>query len=158
MSDKLYNLPDTLQAERRRKQMAVVQNLYQIFKLPASLLVANDCNIEQYTITRGLKEGNIVSIGDNIIFQQLRYIHNDYRDHKELFNYVQKLRASEHSYKKEGKYKEAHILNRHITDVLFVMISIMFIYVADLDKFVEIPLLLLTKPIMIVLLKQLIVV
>lgn len=100
--------------------MAVVQNLYQIFKIPASLLVENDCNIPEYTITRGLKDGNIVSIGDNIIFQQIRYLHNDYRDHRELFNYVQKLRASEHSYKKEGKYKEAHILNRHITDVLFV--------------------------------------
>lgn len=100
--------------------MAVVQNLYQIFKLPASFLVENNCNISNYSITQGLKEGNIVSIGDNIIFQQIRYLRGDYRDHKELFSYIQKLRNNMHLYKKQGKYKEAQILNRRITDVLFV--------------------------------------
>ena len=83
--------------------MPVVQNLYQIFKIPASFLVANDCEIESYTINQGLKDGNIVSIGDNIIFQQLRYIHGDFRKHTSLFNYVQKLRSNEHAYKKQGK-------------------------------------------------------
>ena len=118
--------------------MPVVQNLYQIFKLKASFLVANDCNIDNYTITQGLKDGNIVSIGDNIIFQQLRYIHGDYREHTVLFNFVQKLRANEHAYKKQGKYKEAHILNRYITDVLFVK-DIVNIYLdkkkSDFHKF-----------------------
>ena len=119
-------------------RMPVVQNLYQIFKLKASFLVANDCNIDNYTITQGLKDGNIVSIGDNIIFQQLRYIHGDYREHTVLFNFVQKLRANEHAYKKQGKYKEAHILNRYITDVLFVK-DIVNIYLdkkkSDFHKF-----------------------
>lgn len=100
--------------------MPIVQNLYQIFKLNASFLVANDCNITNYTISQGLKDGNIVSIGDNIVFQQLRYMHGDYREHTVLFNYVQKLRNNERAYKKQGKYKEAHILGRYITDVLFV--------------------------------------
>ena len=119
-------------------RMPVVQNLYQIFKLKASFLVANDCNIDNYTITQGLKDGNIVSIGDNIIFQQLRYIHGDYREHTVLFNFVQKLRANERAYKKQGKYKEAHILNRYITDVLFVK-DIVNIYLdkkkSDFHKF-----------------------
>ena len=100
--------------------MPVVQNLYQVFKIPASFLVKNDCKIENYTIQQGLKDGNVVSIGDNIIFQQLRYIHNDFRQHTTLFNYVQKLRSNERAYKKQGKYKEAHILNRYITNILFV--------------------------------------
>lgn len=100
--------------------MAVVQNLYQIFKLPASYLVDNNCDIKSYTITQGLKEGNIVSIGDNIIFQQIRYMRGDFRDHKELFSYIQKLRNNMHLYKKQGQYKEASILDRRITDVLFV--------------------------------------
>jgi len=100
--------------------MSVVQNLYSVFKLPASFLVANDCKIDQYTISQGVKDGNVVSIGDNIIFQQLRYIHGDYRKHTSLFNYVQKLRNNEHAYKKQGLYKEAHILNRYITNILFV--------------------------------------
>lgn len=100
--------------------MAVVQNLYQIFKLPASYLVENDCNVKNYTVTQGLKEGNIVSIGDNIVFQQIRYMRGDFRDHREIFSYVQKLRNNMHLYKKQGQYKEANILDRRITDVLFV--------------------------------------
>ena len=77
--------------------MSVVQNLYQIFKIPASFLVSNNCNIENYTVSRGLKEGNVVSIGDNMVFQQLRYLHGDYRDHKELFSYITKLRNNMHA-------------------------------------------------------------
>ena len=100
--------------------MPVVQNLYSVFKIPASFLVANNCEIKQYTIDQGLKDGNVVSIGDNIIFQQLRYMHGDFRKHTTLFNFVQKLRSNEHAYKKQGKYKEAHILSRYITNILFV--------------------------------------
>ena len=100
--------------------MAIIQNLYQIFKLPASYLVENDCNIPNYTITQGLKEGNIVSIGDNIVFQQIRYMRGDIRSHEDLFGYIQKLRNNMHLYKKKGQYKEASILDRRITDVLFV--------------------------------------
>lgn len=100
--------------------MPVVQNLYQIFKLPASMIVANDCKIDNYTITKGLKEGNIVSIGDNLVFQQLRYIHGNYKDHRELFNYIQKCRKSAHEYKKQGEYKKAKVLERYITETLFV--------------------------------------
>ena len=74
--------------------MPVVQNLYQIFKIPASVLVAKDCVWNNYSRAQGYKDGNIVSIGDNIVFQQLRYIHGDMRDHHEIFNYVQRLRNS----------------------------------------------------------------
>ena len=100
--------------------MAVVQNLYQIFKLPASMLVKHNCSIQNYTVSRGLKEENVVSIGDNLVFQQLRYLHGDTRDHRELFSYVTKLRNNVHIYKKQGKYKEARILEQRISDVLFV--------------------------------------
>ena len=100
--------------------VAVVQNLYQIFKFPASFLVQNNCDIKNYSRTRGIKEGNVVSIGDNLVFQQLRYIHNDYRDHRELFAYVSKLRNNVHYYKKQGMYKEARILEQQISKVLFV--------------------------------------
>lgn len=100
--------------------MAVVQNLYQIFKLKASFIVENDCKIDNYTLKQGRKDDNIVSIGDNIVFQQLRYLHNDFRDHHELFKYVQKLRSNMHRYKKEGEFKKASILNQRINDVLFV--------------------------------------
>ncbi len=100
--------------------MPVIQNLYQIFKIPASYLVEHGCNIPTYTINQGIKDENVVSIGDNIVFQQLRYLHNDFRDHHELFNYVQRLRENMHIYKKNGDYKKATILDQAITNVLFV--------------------------------------
>lgn len=100
--------------------MPVVQNLYKIFKLPASFLINNHCKIENYSINQGIKDSNIVSIGDNIVFQQLRYMHGDFREHTSIFSYIQKLRNNEHAYKKQGKYKEAHLLNRYITDLMFV--------------------------------------
>ena len=118
--------------------MAVVQNLYQIFKIPASFIVENNCVIDNYTQKQGRKDENIVSIGDNIVFQQLRYLHNDFRDHHELFNYVQKLRDNMHRYKKEGEFKKASILNQRINDVLFVK-DIINVYLdgkkSDWDKF-----------------------
>lgn len=100
--------------------MAVCQNLYQVFKLPASFIVANNCQIENYTISRGEKEENIVSIGDNLIFQQIRYYYGNYQEHNKLFNKISQLRSTMHIYKKQGKYKEAHILDRAITEKLFV--------------------------------------
>lgn len=100
--------------------MAVVQNLYQIMKLKASFLVEHDCNIPEYTQSQARKDDNIVSIGDNIVFQQLRYFRGDTRDHHELFNYVTKLRNNLHKYKKQGDFKKASILNQKINQVLFV--------------------------------------
>lgn len=100
--------------------MAVTQNLYKVFKIPASFLVANDCNIKSYSLSQGVKDGNVVSIGDNLVFQQLRYMHNDYRGHRELFSYIQKLRSNQHLYKKQGEYKKASILESFITQTLFV--------------------------------------
>lgn len=118
--------------------MAVIQNLYQIFKIPASFLVAHDCKIENYTRREGFKNGNIVSIGDNLVFQQIRYLHGDYRTHQEIFNKVKKYRDRQHEYKKEGKYKEAQILEQLITHTLFVD-DIINVYVdgpkKDFEKF-----------------------
>ena len=100
--------------------MPVVQNLYQIFKIPASGVVAKGCVWNNYFRAQGYKDGNIVSIGDNIVFQQLRYIHGDMRNHHEIFNYVQRLRNSMRRYKKEGKKEEAKILSYKINQVMFV--------------------------------------
>lgn len=100
--------------------MPVVQNLYQIFKIPASGLVRRNCAWDGYSRSQGYRDGNVVSIGDNIVFQQLRYIHGDDRDHREIFAYVQRLRASMRRYKKEGKLDEARILNYKINQTMFV--------------------------------------
>lgn len=118
--------------------MAVIQNLYKIFKIPASMIVANDRKIESYAMRQGLKDGNVVSIGDNLVFQQLRYMHGDRTDHREVFSYIQRLRSSQHRYKKQGKFKEAGILDQVINERLFVS-DIVNVVVdgkkSDFDKF-----------------------
>ena len=112
----------------------VVQNLYRIFKLPASLIVKNDCNLSSPNLYNRLRDDSVVnigtdefrigdlvvSIGDNLVLQQLRYLHNDHRDHKEIFSYVSKLRSNARLYKKQGQYREAHVLEQRISEVLFV--------------------------------------
>jgi len=114
--------------------MPIVQNLYKIFKLPASIIVKNNCALESPNLYNKLRDDSIVtigedefrvgdivvSIGDNLVFQQLRYIHGDTRDHKELFTYVSKLRNNMHLYKKQGQYRKANILEQHISEMLFV--------------------------------------
>lgn len=118
--------------------MSVIQNLYQIFKIPASFLVANDCKVENYTIKQGVKDNNIVSIGDNLVFQQIRYHYGDTRDHRELYRYISKLRDSMRFYKKQGEYKKAHILDNKIKETLFVK-DIINVYIdkkkSDFHKF-----------------------
>jgi len=41
----------------------VVQNLYRIFKLPASLIVKNDCNLSSPNLYNRLRDDSIVNIG-----------------------------------------------------------------------------------------------
>lgn len=99
--------------------MAIVQNLYQVFKLKASALVENNCNMT-YAVNQGIRDGNVVAIGDNIIFQQLRYMRNDFRDYKEVYNYTSQLRKTAHKLRKQGKYANASLLDQLILKELFV--------------------------------------
>lgn len=99
--------------------MAIVQNLYQVFKLKASTLVENNCNMT-YAVNQGIRDGNVVAIGDNIIFQQLRYMRNDFRDYKEVYNYTSQLRKTAHKLRKQGKYANASLLDQLIFKELFV--------------------------------------
>lgn len=68
----------------------------------------------------GLKEGNIISIGDNIVFDQIRRYYKDERSPKKIFYDTQLIRKKSHEYKVEGKFSEARVLTRALTDFLFV--------------------------------------
>ena len=45
--------------------MAVVQNLYQILKLPASLIVRNNCCCESSELYRKTRDDAVITIGDD---------------------------------------------------------------------------------------------
>ena len=100
--------------------MATLQNQYQVFKLKSDFIVANNLNIENYSKSKAAKDGALVSIGDNLVFQQIRRFHGDNRGHREIFKDVQQFRRAIRGAKKEGKFKEANILNRFLIDSLFV--------------------------------------
>ena len=100
--------------------MPVLQNLYQIFKFSSTFIVENDFNIKNYSQGDGMRENNIISIGDNLVFDQIRHYYNDRRSPKEIFYDTQVIRKKIHEYKKEGKHAEARVLNRRLVDFLFV--------------------------------------
>jgi hypothetical protein len=97
-----------------------LQNLYQVFKLKSSFIVENNLNIVNYSKSKAARDGALVSIGDNLVFQQIRKYYNDTRSHREIFNDVQQFRRAIRAAKREGRTKEAGILNRFLTDALFV--------------------------------------
>lgn len=100
--------------------MPVLQNLYQVYKLPSSLIVNNNLKLENYTRKRAIQDGNLVSVGDNMVFYKIRDYYGDTRTHQEIFDSVQNLRTTLRICKREGKVLEGHIVNQQIQDILFV--------------------------------------
>lgn len=100
--------------------MPVLQNQYQVFKLPSTKIVEENCDIKTYTKRQAIREGTLVSLGDNIVLHKIRDYHNDHRTHLEIFDHIQNLRKTLKMCKRGGKINEARIVNQQITDVLFV--------------------------------------
>ena len=100
--------------------MPVLQNLYQIYKLPSGLIVKSDLKLENYTRKRAIQDGNLVSVGDNMVFYKIRDYYGDTRSHQEIFDTIQNLRTTLRICKREGKILEGHIVNQQIQDILFV--------------------------------------
>ena len=69
--------------------MPVLQNLYQVYKISSTTLVENEFKIEQYTKKQAMRDGNLVSIGDNLLFYKIRDYYGDKRSHEEIFYKIQ---------------------------------------------------------------------
>ena len=66
----------------------VLQNSYYIYKIPSNKIN----QLTHYSFKEASRDGNIVSIGDNLVLAKIReYYHND-RDHVSLYNQVQSIR------------------------------------------------------------------
>ena len=100
--------------------MPRVQNLYEIYKLTSTFICDNNLNIKLYSKRAAALDGNLVSIGDSILLDRLRHLKGDDRDPKEIFRDIQKYRTMLRQCKKEGKNKEARILNQFLVDTLFI--------------------------------------
>lgn len=104
------------------------QNLYQILKLSSTFICENNFEIKNYSKKRAAMDGALVSIGDNILFDRIRDYRGDKRTPKEIFTDIQGYREQLRRCKKEGKLKEARILNSFIIDTQFVK-DVMVVYV-----------------------------
>lgn len=100
--------------------MPVVQNSYKIFKFPASKIAKENASIQGYTIAMGIRDGNVVSIGDNQVFQQIRYIKGDERDHHETFQAMQRMHRRMLQAQEEGDFPKARVYRQMMNETLFV--------------------------------------
>lgn len=100
--------------------MPVLQNLYQVYKISSTTLVENEFKIEQYTKKQAMRDGNLVSIGDNLLFYKIRDYYGDKRSHEEIFYKIRELRKTSKLCKLNGEYDGAKVVEQQISDILFV--------------------------------------
>lgn len=94
----------------------VLQNQYYIMKIPS-----NQVNkLSNYTFKDASRDGNIVSIGDNLVLAKIREYHGNYRDHISLYNQVQSIRKEMRQYKKNNDYDGVKECQYKLDRLLFV--------------------------------------
>jgi hypothetical protein len=96
------------------------QNLYQIYKLTSTFICENNLDIKNYTKKKALQDGCLVSVGDNIAFDQIRKLKGDSRTYKEIFEDVSYYRNLLRKCKREGRQKDAEVIAQRIRNTLFV--------------------------------------
>ena len=66
----------------------ILQNSYYIYKIPSNKI----SKLKKYSFKEAARDGNVVSIGDNLVLAKIREYYNDDRDHISLYNQVQEIR------------------------------------------------------------------
>ena len=98
----------------------VLQNSYYIYKIPSNKI----SQLTHYSFKEASRDGNIVSIGDNLVLAKIReYYHND-RDHVSLYNQVQAIRKEMKEIRKlptsNDNIEKIKELQSQLDDLLFV--------------------------------------
>ena len=98
----------------------VLQNSYYIYKIPSNKIN----QLTHYSFKEASRDGNIVSIGDNLVLAKIReYYHND-RDHVSLYNQVQSIRKEMKEIRKlptsNENIEKIKELQSQLDDLLFV--------------------------------------
>ena len=98
----------------------VLQNSYYVYKIPSNIIE----NLQNYSFREALSDGNIVSIGDNLVLAKIREYYNNDRDHISLYNQIQGIRKEIKKIKKEStseiNIKRVKMLQSQINTLLFV--------------------------------------
>lgn len=96
------------------------QVLFTIIKLDTKFICDNGLKIENYTLKQAAKDGNLVSVGDNILFDRIRNYNKDTREYRKIFEDVQYLRKALRRAKNEGNMEHAKLINRALLKNLYV--------------------------------------
>lgn len=98
----------------------ILQNSYYIYKIPSNKIN----KLTHYSFKEASKDGNVVSIGDNLVLAKIREYYNDNRDHVSLYNQVQTIRKEMKLIRKEPTSPEniekIKNLQSQLDDLLFV--------------------------------------
>ena len=80
----------------------ILQNLYYIMKIPSNKI--NE--LQKYSFKDASRDGNVVSIGDNLVLDALRRYYGNNTDHVALYNQVQDMRKKIKKIKREPSSEE----------------------------------------------------
>lgn len=98
----------------------ILQNSYYIYKIPSDKIKS----LSNYSFKEASRDGNVVSIGDNLVLAKIREYYNNNEGHVSLYNRVQNIRKQMKEIRKQdttadniNKLKQ---LQHCLDDMLFV--------------------------------------
>ena len=98
----------------------VLQNSYYIYKIPSDKI----SKLKNYSFKDASRDGNVVSIGDNLVLAKIREYYNNNRDHISLYNQVQSIRKEMRNIRKqpttETNINKIKDLQSKLDNLLFV--------------------------------------
>ena len=98
----------------------VLQNQYYVMKIPSNKLLG----LQKYSFKEASMDGNIVSIGDNLVLSKIREYYGISDDHVTLYNKVQRIRKEMKKIRQQPSSKENSALIKEyqsqLDDLLFV--------------------------------------
>ena len=101
--------------------MSVRQNLYRILKIKASdIAKAPALNVGSIPYQKALDAHELVSIGDNMVFAEIRRLKGNQKTPDELFSLIASMRRGLKHHRAAGRKKEARIVASAIDSMLFV--------------------------------------
>ena len=98
----------------------VLQNLYYIYKIPSNKIRG----LSKYSFSDAFRDGNVVSIGDNLVLAKIREYYGNTTDHITLYNQVQNIRKEMKQIRKQETSEDSKVrlknLQHELDDLLYI--------------------------------------
>lgn len=98
----------------------VLQNLYYIYKIPSNKIRV----LSKYSFSDAFRDGNVVSIGDNLVLAKIREYYGNTTDHITLYNQVQNIRKEMKQIRKQETSEDGKVrlrnLQHELDDLLYI--------------------------------------